>query len=68
MKFQVKDIDWCIEREDVEENLEAVKNGVLKNRLVTGNYDDFKLEPGVNTINYDGIVEKIIVNDYSRWL
>lgn len=49
-------------------NLEAVKNGVLKNRLVTGNYDDFKLEPGVNTINYDGIVEKIIVNDYSRWL
>lgn len=49
-------------------NLEAVKDGVLKNRLVTGNYDDFKLEPGVNTINYDGIVEKIIVNDYSRWL
>ena len=49
-------------------NLEAVKNGVLKNRLVTGNYDDFKLDPGVNTINYDGIVEKIIVNDYSRWL
>jgi len=49
-------------------NLEAVKNGVLKNRLVTGNYDDFKLNSGVNTINYDGIVEKIIVNDYSRWL
>ena len=49
-------------------NLEAVKNGVLKNRIVTGNYDDFKLEPGVNTINYAGIVEKIIVNDYSRWL
>ena len=49
-------------------NLEAVKNGVLKNRLVTGNYDDFKLNYGVNTINYDGIVEKIIVNDYSRWL
>lgn len=49
-------------------NLEAVKDGVLKNRLVTGNYDDFKLEPGVNTINYDGIVEKIVVDDYSRWL
>ena len=49
-------------------NLEAVKNGVLKNRLVTGNYDNFELKYGVNTINYDGIVEKIIVNDYSRWL
>lgn len=49
-------------------NLEAVKDGVLKNRLVTGNYDNFNLDPGVNTINYDGIVEKIIVNDYSRWL
>lgn len=49
-------------------NLEAVKDGALKNRLVTGNYDNFELKSGVNTINYDGIVEKIIVNDYSRWL
>ena len=48
--------------------LEAVKDGALKNRLVTGNYDNFELKSGVNTINYDGIVEKIIVNDYSRWL
>lgn len=24
MKFQVKDIDWCIDREDVEENLESL--------------------------------------------
>lgn len=24
MKFQVKDIDWCIEREDVEENLASL--------------------------------------------
>lgn len=49
-------------------NLEAVKDGVLKNRLVTGNYDNFELKSGVNTINYDGIVEKIVVDDYSRWL
>lgn len=49
-------------------NLEAVKDGALKNRLVTGNYDNFELKSGVNAINYDGIVEKIIVNDYSRWL
>lgn len=49
-------------------NLEAVKDGTLKNRLVTGNYDNFELKSGVNTINYDGIVEKIILNDYSRWL
>lgn len=49
-------------------NLEAVKDGALKNRLVTGNYDNFELKSGVNAINYDGIVEKIFVNDYSRWL
>ena len=49
-------------------NLEAVKDGALKNRLVTGNYDNFELKSGVNTINYDGIVEKIVVDDYSRWL
>lgn len=49
-------------------NLEASKNGVLKNRLVTGNYDNFKLNPGVNFINYTGIVEKIKLKKYSRWL
>lgn len=49
-------------------NLEAVKDGALKNRLVTGNYDNFELKSGVNTINYDGIVEKFVVDDYSRWL
>ena len=45
-----------------------MKDGALKNRLVTGNYDNFELKSGVNTINYDGIVEKIVVDDYSRWL
>ena len=49
-------------------NLEASKDGVLKNRLITGNYDNFKLNPGVNFINYTGIVEKITLKKYSRWL
>lgn len=49
-------------------NLEASKDGTLKNRQVDGNYDDFRLVPGVNHINFTGIVEKILLEQYSRWL
>ena len=42
--------------------------GVLKNRLVLGDYDDFKILPGVNFINYTGLVDKITIKNYSRWV
>lgn len=49
-------------------NLEAFKDAVLKNRLVSGNYDEFRLKPGVNTVDLGGAVEKITIQNYSRWL
>lgn len=50
------------------QELEARKGDTLKNRLVTGNYDNFKLNPGINVINYTGMVEYIDFKKYSRWL
>ena len=41
---------------------------VLKNRLVTGNYDNFKLPRGRNTITFTGAVTKIVIKNYSRWI
>lgn len=40
----------------------------LKNRLVMGDYDNFILNPGANSITFTGIVTKCIVENYSRWL
>lgn len=50
------------------QELEARKGETLKNRLVTGDYDNFKLKPGINVINYTGIVYHINFKNYSRWL
>lgn len=50
------------------DNMEAYNGGVLKNRLVLGDYDDFKILPGVNFINYTGLVDKITIKNYSRWV
>lgn len=40
----------------------------LKNRLVTGDYDNFYLNPGDNQITFSGVVTQCIVENYSRWL
>lgn len=48
--------------------MEAYKNGVLKNRLVTGNYDNFVLDVGKNDISFTGDVTRIEIENYSRWL
>ena len=50
------------------ETLEAYKGSALKNRLVTGNYDEFLLSTGENTITAGGLVTQMIVENYSRWL
>ena len=49
-------------------NMEAYKVGVLKNRLVSGDYNSFKLETGNNTISFTGNVEKVEIQNYSRWI
>lgn len=48
--------------------MEAYKDGTLKNRLVTGDYDDFALRVGSNTIGWTGTVTQIVIRQYSRWL
>lgn len=50
------------------ENLEAYKGTVLKNRLVSGDYDKFSLIKGENIISWSGNVSKIIIDKYSRWI
>lgn len=38
------------------------------NRLVTGNYDNFRLAIGKNTIAWTGTITKIIIENFSRWI
>lgn len=40
----------------------------LKNRLVDGDYSNFKLKTGTNTLSWSGDVSKIVIENYSRWL
>lgn len=52
------------------EKLEAYNpnDGTLLNRIVTGDYDDFKLESGDNTIALGGTITSANIRMYSRWL
>lgn len=52
------------------EKLEAYDpdTGELLNRLVTGDYDDFKLPAGNNTINLSGSITEASIKNISRWL
>lgn len=38
------------------------------NRLVTGNYDNFRLAVGKNTISWTGSITQIQIQNYSRWI
>lgn len=44
------------------------EDGTLKNRKITGDYDNFLLTPGNNTVSFVGAVREITINNYSRWL
>lgn len=48
--------------------MEAYNSSSLLNRLVTGNYDNFKLNVGKNIIGFTGDVTKIEIQNYSRWI
>ena len=43
-------------------------NNVFMNRAVTGNYDNFVLPVGKNTISWTGTITQISINNYSRWI
>lgn len=48
--------------------MEAFKGGLLKNRLVTGNYENLVLSKGRNIISWVGDVTQIVISNYSRWI
>ena len=48
--------------------MEAIKDGILKNRLVMGDYDNCKLNVGKNAINLAGNVNEFYIENYSRWI
>ena len=43
-------------------------NQALLNRSVTGNYNNFSLNVGTNTISWSGTISEIDVENYSRWI
>ena len=50
-------------------NLEAATpEGVLMNRVITGDYARLALNPGKHTIKWSGSVKSLTIEDYSRWI
>lgn len=50
------------------EKMEAYYDGILKNRQVIGDYNNFKLNPGENTIEINGAFDYVRISRYSRWV
>lgn len=50
------------------EAMEAYSGNILKNRIVTGNYNNFYLPVGVNRIAFSGEVTNFSIKNYSRWI
>ena len=52
------------------EGIEAFNQDTLelKNRLVTGDYENLKLISGINKLSWSGSIEELRVNNFSRWL
>lgn len=50
------------------EALEAYSGTTLRNRIVTGNYDNFYLPVAPNTIKFTGSVTRCFIKNYSRWI
>lgn len=48
--------------------MEAYNDTTLLNRLVTGNYDNFKLNIGKNNINLSGSITEVNIQNFSRWI
>lgn len=49
-------------------NMNAYNGTALLNRNVIGNYDNFKLNVGKNTISWTGNITQIEIDNYSRWI
>ncbi len=51
-----------------EADASDLRDDILKNRLVTGNYDNLRLKAGANQIGITGDVDVIVLSNFSRWL
>lgn len=47
---------------------DAYLNGNLKNRRVTGSYENLRLTPGRHLISWTGTVTSLTISEYSRWI
>lgn len=50
------------------EKMEAYNGSILKNRHVAGDYDNFILNVGLNTVSWSGRIMKISFENYARWI
>lgn len=51
------------------DNLEAATpEGLLMNRVITGDYARLALSPGKHQIKWSGSVKSLTIEDYSRWI
>lgn len=41
---------------------------LLLNRLVSGNYDNIRLKQGKNVLRFNGTINEVIIDKYSRWI
>lgn len=49
-------------------NMNAYNGSTLLNRQVTGDYNNFQLNSGPNTISWTGSITEIQIDNYSRWI
>lgn len=45
----------------------AEKDGVYKNRIITGDLANLRLKPGKNVLSWAGTVTSLIISDNSKW-
>ena len=50
------------------DSMEAYTGTTLRNRIVTGSYENLYLPPGVNILKFTGSVTNCIIENYSRWV
>lgn len=70
---QVAVITLANEGETIEIDLDKLEaynptTKVLKNRQVTGNYENLYLKVGNNTISWTGTITSVKLKNYSRWI
>lgn len=46
----------------------AEKDGVFKNRIITGDLANLRLKPGKNVLSWTGTISSLIITDSSKWI